>query len=115
MAGGNRRDLLPDDANAMASDVSKATLDGDQAKIERLTRIFQDRVAAAIEASYSAAAEDEDFEDGSCNRLARRAQPKNSPRSNARSKGGTSSHHLLPGCHCRSVIWPTISSTNVRH
>lgn len=34
-------------------------LDGDQAKIERLTRIFQDRVAAAIEASYSAAAEDE--------------------------------------------------------
>jgi hypothetical protein len=54
-----RRDLLPDDANAMASDVSKAMLDGDQAKIERLTRIFQDRVAAAIEASYSAAAEDE--------------------------------------------------------
>jgi hypothetical protein len=49
---------LPDDANAMASDVSKAMLDSDQAKIERLTRIFQDRVAAAIEASYSAAAED---------------------------------------------------------
>jgi hypothetical protein len=54
-----RRDLLPDGANAMASDISKAMLDGDQAKIERLTRIFQDRVAAAIEASYSAAAEDE--------------------------------------------------------
>jgi hypothetical protein len=29
-----------------------------KAKIERLTRIFQDRVAAATEASYSAAAED---------------------------------------------------------
>jgi hypothetical protein len=53
-----RRDLLPDDANAMASDVSKAMLDGDQAKTERLTRIFQDRVAAAIEANFTAAAED---------------------------------------------------------
>ncbi|HEY6381681.1 MAG TPA: hypothetical protein VIY07_07730, partial [Pseudolabrys sp.] len=53
-----RRDLLPDDANSMTLDVGKAMLDGDQAKIERLTRIFQDRVAAAIEASYSAAAED---------------------------------------------------------
>ena len=42
----------------MASDVNKAMLDSDQAKIERLTRIFQDRVAAAIKASYSAAAED---------------------------------------------------------
>jgi hypothetical protein len=53
-----RRDLLPDDANAMASDVSKAMLDGDQAKTERLTRMFQDRVAAAIEANFTAAAED---------------------------------------------------------
>ena len=53
-----RRDLLPDDANAMASDVSRAMLDGDQAKTERLIRIFQDRVAAAIEANFSAAAED---------------------------------------------------------
>ena len=33
-------------------------LDGDQAKTERLIRIFQDRVAAAIEANFSAAAED---------------------------------------------------------
>src|SRR5262245_41727553 len=44
-----RRDLLPDDANAMASEVAKAMLDGDQAKTERLTRMFQDRVASAIE------------------------------------------------------------------
>src|SRR5262249_18487729 len=43
------RDLLPNDANSMASDVSKAMLDGDKARIERLTRVFQDRVAAAIE------------------------------------------------------------------
>jgi hypothetical protein len=53
-----RRDLLPNDANAMASDVSKAVLDGDKIRAERLTRIFQDRVAAAIEATIAAAAED---------------------------------------------------------
>jgi hypothetical protein len=53
------RDLLPNDANSMASDVSKAMLDGDKARIERLTRVFQDRVAAAIEANFTAAAEDE--------------------------------------------------------
>ena len=53
-----RRDLLPNDANAMASDVSRAMLDGDQAKTERLARIFQDRVAAAIEANFAAVAED---------------------------------------------------------
>jgi hypothetical protein len=104
-----RRDLLPDDANSVALDVGKAMLDGDQAKIERLTRIFQDRVAAAIEASYSAAAED-----GS-NKSARHAQPKKLPHSNALSKGGTFSHRLLPVCHCRSVIWPMTSSMNVRH
>jgi hypothetical protein len=53
-----RRDLLPNDANTMASDVSKAVFDGDQIRAERLTRIFQDRVAAAIEATIDAAAED---------------------------------------------------------
>jgi hypothetical protein len=54
-----RRDLLPDDATVMASDVTKAMLDGDQAKTERLTRIFQDRVASAIEAHFAGPAEDE--------------------------------------------------------
>lgn len=34
-------------------------LAGDRAKTERLTRIFQDRVAAAIEANFNVAAEDE--------------------------------------------------------
>ncbi|MGC2073176.1 MAG: hypothetical protein WA694_18015 [Pseudolabrys sp.] len=43
----------------MAADVSDAMLAGDRAKTERLTRIFQDRVAAAIEANFNVAAEDE--------------------------------------------------------
>jgi hypothetical protein len=42
----------------LAADVSEAMFAGDRAKTERLTRAFQDRVAAAIEASLSAAAED---------------------------------------------------------
>ena len=53
-----QRDLLPDDAESLAADVSEAMLAGDRAKTERLTRVFQDRVAAAIEASFSTAAED---------------------------------------------------------
>ncbi|MGA7038158.1 MAG: hypothetical protein WBZ08_07160, partial [Pseudolabrys sp.] len=54
-----QRDLLPDDANTLAADVSDAMLAGDRAKTERLTRIFQDRVAAAIGANFNVAAEDE--------------------------------------------------------
>ena len=54
-----QRDLLPDDAKTLAADVSDAMLAGDRAKTERLTRIFQDRVAAAIEANFNVAAEDE--------------------------------------------------------
>jgi hypothetical protein len=49
-----RRDLLPNDANTTADEVSEAMLAGDQAKIDRLTRAFQDRVAAAIESSLAA-------------------------------------------------------------
>ena len=54
-----QRDLLPDDANALAADVSEAMVAGDETRTERLARIFQDRVAAAIEANLSAAQEDE--------------------------------------------------------
>jgi hypothetical protein len=53
-----RRDLLPKDASSMADEVGEAMLAGDQAKAERLTRAFQDRVATAIEANFSAASED---------------------------------------------------------
>jgi hypothetical protein len=49
-----RRDLLPKDAISMADEVGEAMLAGDQARTERLTRAFQDRVAAAIEANFSA-------------------------------------------------------------
>jgi len=42
----------------LAADVSEAMFAGDRAKTERLTRVFQDRVAAAIEAGFSDAAED---------------------------------------------------------
>ena len=52
------RDLLPDDAGNLARDVSEAMASGDQARTERLARMFQDRVAAAIESNSKAAAED---------------------------------------------------------
>ena len=54
-----QRDLLPNDANDLAADVSEAMLAGDRPRTERLARIFQDRVAAAIEATFSAAEDDE--------------------------------------------------------
>lgn len=53
------RDLLPNDANDLAADVGEAMLAGDQSRTERLARIFQDRVAAAIEAKCSAGGDDE--------------------------------------------------------
>jgi len=52
------RDLLPDDAGDLAHDVSEAMASGDQARTERLARMFQDRVAVAIESNFKAAAED---------------------------------------------------------
>jgi hypothetical protein len=54
-----RRDLLPEDADALAEELGEAMHAGDQPRTERLARIFQDRVAAAIEANFSAAEEDE--------------------------------------------------------
>src|SRR4029079_18749391 len=53
-----RRDLLPNDADLLADEVGEAMLAGDISKSESLARIFQDRVAAAIDANYSAATED---------------------------------------------------------
>ena len=50
-----RRDLLPHDADALADQVGEALVIGDQAKTERLARLFQDRVAAAIESPAIAA------------------------------------------------------------
>ncbi|HXX09063.1 MAG TPA: hypothetical protein VEJ43_13455 [Pseudolabrys sp.] len=49
-----RRDLMPKDANAIADEVGEAVLAGDQAKVDRLARTFQDRVAAAIESNLAA-------------------------------------------------------------
>jgi len=49
-----RRDLMPKDANTIAEEVGEAMLAGDQAKVDRLARAFQDRVAAAIESSLAA-------------------------------------------------------------
>jgi len=53
-----RKDLLPEDADVLADEVGDAMLSGDHVKTERITRRFQDRVAAAIEANFAAAAED---------------------------------------------------------
>ncbi len=53
-----QRDLMPNDASALAEQVGEAMLSGDQAKTERLARVFQDRVAAAIDANVTASEED---------------------------------------------------------
>jgi hypothetical protein len=54
-----RRDLLPEDAKALADEVSDALLAGDKPKAEHIARIFQDKAAAAIEASLAAGANDQ--------------------------------------------------------
>jgi hypothetical protein len=56
-----RRDLLPYDARILADEVSDALAAGDDRKAEQLTRAFQDRVVAAIEASFEAAAAADKF------------------------------------------------------
>ncbi len=53
-----RRDLLPEEAKALADEVSEALLAGDEPRAEHLTRVFQDRAAAAITASLEACAGD---------------------------------------------------------
>jgi hypothetical protein len=49
-----RRDLLPNDAESLAGEVGAAMLAGDRPRTERLARMFQDRVAAAIETNINA-------------------------------------------------------------
>jgi hypothetical protein len=44
-----RRDLLPDDAKNLADDVNNAFLADDTQRTEYVVRVFQDKVAAAIE------------------------------------------------------------------
>jgi hypothetical protein len=78
-----QRDLLPNDANALATDVSAAMVSGDQSKTERLARIFQDRVAAAIEANFIAAEDDEKFGVEPCNKSGHRVPARNLPLLNA--------------------------------
>ena len=54
-----RRDLLPEEAKALTDGVNDALLLGDEPKAEHMVRAFQDKAAAAIEASLAAAASDE--------------------------------------------------------
>jgi hypothetical protein len=54
-----RRDLLPEDAKALTEGVSDALRAGDEPKAEHIMRAFQDKAAAAIEASLAAGAADE--------------------------------------------------------
>ncbi len=54
-----RRDLLPEDARILADEVNDALLADDEPKAEQITRAFQHRVVAAIEASFESAAADE--------------------------------------------------------
>ena len=54
-----RRDLLPEEAKAFIDAVNDALLTDNTPKAEQLARAFQDRVAAAIEAAFAAANDDE--------------------------------------------------------
>jgi len=54
-----RRDLLPRQAATLTEGVSEALLADDNARAEKLTRSFQDRVAGAVGATFAAAAIDE--------------------------------------------------------
>jgi hypothetical protein len=54
-----RRDLLPEDAKNLADEVNDALLAGDAPRAEHAVRAFQDKAAAAIEASLAAGAADE--------------------------------------------------------
>jgi hypothetical protein len=54
-----RRDLLPYETRILADEVSDALVAGDERRAEQLTREFQDRAVAAIEASFGAAAADD--------------------------------------------------------
>ena len=50
---------MPNDADALAEEVGAAMMAGDQPRLERLARNFQDRVAAAIESNIHAGGGDE--------------------------------------------------------
>lgn len=50
------RDVLPDEAKTMADNVNSALLAGDEAKVQYIIRVFQDRVAAALRESLRSAA-----------------------------------------------------------
>lgn len=51
------RDLLPEEAKVFTDAVSRAQVERDEAKVERLVQAFQDRVAAAIDAAFTTADE----------------------------------------------------------
>ena len=53
-----RRDLLPDDARILATEMGDALLANDTPKADHLTRVFQKRVVIAIETSLESAASD---------------------------------------------------------
>jgi hypothetical protein len=54
-----RRDLLPQDANILAGEVSAALLGNNEPQADHITRAFQDRVVIVIDTNLEAAASDE--------------------------------------------------------
>jgi hypothetical protein len=54
-----RRDLLPEEAKALADGVSEALLAGDEPKAKHITRAFQDKAAAAIATALTESANDD--------------------------------------------------------
>jgi hypothetical protein len=54
-----RRDLLPEDAKALADNVNEALLAGDEPKAKHLVRAFQDKAAAAIAETLTTSANDD--------------------------------------------------------
>ena len=69
-----------------------------------LARIFQDRVAAAIEANFSAArGRRKNSVVAHCNKSVRRVPARNSPLSNVRSRAATCWRRFPHACRCRSA------------
>jgi hypothetical protein len=54
-----RRDLLPEDAQALTDGVNAALLAGDEPKAQHVTRVFQDKVAGAIGDAFAQSANDD--------------------------------------------------------
>ena len=109
-----RRDLLPEDSKTVADTVGDALLAGDEPKAQHITRVFQARVVAAIEAELHSAAADENSAAACWRKSAPSARPMMPRRSNACSNTATIWRRWRRICRSVSAIWPARSWMSAR-